>query len=101
MVNMSDHAPVTVTNNAERHRYEATDDSGLILGFADYRERGDVVVFTHTEVDDAHEGQGVGSALAKGALDDVRSSGGTVKPACEFIAAYIQRHPDYQDLVAP
>ncbi|HZB70890.1 MAG TPA: GNAT family N-acetyltransferase [Acidimicrobiales bacterium] len=57
-------------------------------------------VFTHTEVDDAYEGQGVGGTLVRGALDDVRRRGAQVVPLCPFVRSWIERHPDYQDLVA-
>ena len=53
----------------------------------------------HTEVEPEHEGKGVGAALVQGALDDVRDRGLKVQPLCPFVAAYIQRHPDYEDLV--
>ena len=56
-------------------------------------------MFTHTEVFDAYEGKGVGSALARGALDDVRARGGRLVALCPFIAAYLERHPEYADLV--
>ena len=57
-------------------------------------------MFTHTEVFDAFEGKGVGSALARGALDAVRADGTRqVLPRCPFIRGWIERHPDYQDLV--
>ena len=52
------------------------------------------------EVDDAFEGQGVGSALARTALDDVRASGRSAVPKCPFIRGWIDKHPDYADLVA-
>jgi predicted GNAT family acetyltransferase len=98
-------ADVTTTHNPDRHRYEAQVD-GEPAGFAAYEpadpaEAGaePVVVFTHTEVDDRFEGQGVGSALARAALDDVRSQGRRVVPQCPFIRAWIEKHPDYQDLV--
>jgi predicted GNAT family acetyltransferase len=87
-----------VKNNPARRRYEIHVD-GEVAGFAAYRSRDDAVVFTHTEIDEAHEGQGLGSALARGALDDVRESGGSVVPLCPFIKGYIDRHPEYGDLV--
>lgn len=80
-------------------RYEVTVD-GTRAGFAAYRRKGDALVFTHTEIDDAFEGQGVGSALARAALDDVRARGLSVVPQCPFIRAWIDRHPDYADLVS-
>jgi predicted GNAT family acetyltransferase len=90
---------VTVTNHPEARRYEARID-GALAGFAAYRIHGDRIVFTHTEVDDAYEGRGVGGALARGALDDVRAGGQyKVTALCPFISAWIQRHPDYQDLL--
>jgi uncharacterized protein len=97
---MSEHANVTVQENPERNRYEALVESGVVAGFSEYQKRDGRLVFTHTEVDDAFEGQGVGSALARGALDDARAQGLVVEPLCPFIKAYIDRHPEYQDLVA-
>jgi predicted GNAT family acetyltransferase len=93
-------ASVEVRDNPERSRYEAHLDDA-VAGFAAYRRRGDdIVVFTHTEVDPAFEGRGVGSALARTALDDVRARGLKVIAMCPFISAYIRRHPDYADLQA-
>jgi len=82
----------------ERSRYEVTVD-GAPAGFAQYREVGGVRVFTHTEVSDAYEGQGVGSTLARAALDDVRATGGRLVALCPFIARHIERHPDDADLI--
>ena len=87
-----------VTDAPDRHRYEATVD-GTLAGFAQYREVDGARVFTHTEVFDAYEGKGVGGALARGALDDVRNRGGRLVAVCPFIAAYVERHPAYADLV--
>lgn len=90
---------VRVVKNAEASRYEAY--VGIELaGFATYVVRPDVIVFTHTEVDDAFEGKGVGSKLAYGALTDVRAHGQTIVPLCPFIAAYIRRHEEFRDLIA-
>ena len=90
---------VEVTNNEAEHRYEAR-VGGELAGSAYYDAADDLIVFTHTEVDDAFEGKGVGSALAKGALDDVRADGRRkVVPRCPFIKGWIDRHPDYQDLL--
>lgn len=91
---------VTVTQNAEQQRYEAHLD-GELAGFAAYQPDDDVIVFTHTEVDSAYEGHGVGGSLVRGALDDVRSTGGhKVLARCPFVASWIDRHPDYADLLA-
>ncbi|GAB3592990.1 GNAT family N-acetyltransferase [Angustibacter peucedani] len=94
-------SPTTeVHDDPDRHRYVAT-VGGAEAGFAAYRSDGATVTFTHTEVDDAYEGQGVGSTLVRAALDDVRERGLRVRPLCPFVAAWLQRHPDYQDLVRP
>jgi predicted GNAT family acetyltransferase len=91
---------ISVADNPDQHRYEATVD-GVVAGFAQYKVKDGHVVFTHTEVDPAFEGQGVGSVLAREALDDVRAKGEyDVVALCPFIAAWIERHPAYQDLLA-
>lgn len=92
-------ADVVVTDNADESRFEAH-VAGELAGFARYQTADDLIAFTHTEVFDAFEGQGVGSALARGALDTVRADGTRrVLPRCPFIRSWIDRHPDYQDLV--
>lgn len=88
-----------LTHNDSEHRYEARID-GALAGFAQYQLTDELVVFTHTEVDPAFEGQGVGSALARFALDDVREQGTRkVMPLCPFIKGWIGHHPEYVDLV--
>jgi uncharacterized protein len=88
-----------VTNNPEKSRYEAHVD-GELAGVAAYQRTDELVVFTHTEVEPAFEGHGIGSALARFALDDVRREGThRVLPLCPFIKEWIGHHPDYADLV--
>lgn len=91
---------VNVENNPKQGRYEAHID-GNLAGFAEYMLSGDkLIVFTHTEVEPNFEGQGVGSKIARFALDDVRDDGSrSVLPLCPFIKGWILRHPDYKDLV--
>lgn len=89
---------VNVQDVPDRSRYEAT-VGGDLAGFAVYRDQQGARVFTHTEVLDAHEGQGVGSALARHALDEAKAAGRPVVALCPFIAAYIHRHPDYEGLI--
>lgn len=86
-----------VVDAPERRRYEAIRD-GAVLGFAAYQKTDELIVFTHTEVDPAFEGQGVGGALVQGALDHVRTLGLGVVPICPFVQAWMARHPDYIDL---
>ena len=90
---------IEVRDVPERSHYEVTVD-GVMAGHAAYRDQGEVRVFVHTEVSDDYEGQGVGSTLAREALADVRASGRSLVPRCPFIRAYIERHPDYSDLVS-
>ncbi|MFA1539568.1 GNAT family N-acetyltransferase [Actinomadura sp. DLS-62] len=87
-----------ITDNPAKSRYEIRVD-GDLAGFVEYETEEDAVVLIHTEVDSAFEGKGVGSALARGTLDDVRGKGLKVVPLCPFIKKWIQKHPDYQDLV--
>jgi uncharacterized protein len=94
---MSDQ-PVTVRDDAEQSRFEVVDESGVVAGFAAYRRYPDRIVFTHTVVDDAFEGRGVGSTLVRAALDAVRDEGLRVVPQCPFVRSYIERHPEYADL---
>ena len=82
----------------ERSRYELTSGEEVI-GFIDYRLHGDVITMVHTEVDEAHSGQGHAGTLARSALDDARSRGLTVVPSCPYVASYIEKHPEYADLV--
>lgn len=91
---------VNVRNNPEQHRYEAVVEDE-VAGFAAYELAEGRITFTHTVVEDRFEGQGVGSALARSALDDVRADGTrAVRPQCSFIKGWIDKHPDYADLVA-
>ncbi len=87
-----------LTDNPEQHRYEAHDGETL-AGFASYILTGEMIVFSHTEVDPSYEGRGVGSSLARTGLDDARRRGLSVMPLCPFIHAWISKHPEYTDLV--
>ena len=89
-----------VTNAPEHRRYEARID-GELAGIAEYRASDRIVTFVHTQVMSAFEGKGVGSALVRGALDDVRAQGKKVRAVCPFVKGYVEKHSDeYGDLVA-
>ena len=94
----ADMSDVTVTDNSGASRYEALVD-GEVAGFAEYRRTDDHVAFTHTVVEPAYAGRGLGSALAKTALDEARDAGLAVLPFCPFFRTWIERHPDYVALV--
>jgi predicted GNAT family acetyltransferase len=89
---------VDVWNAEDRDRYEVLID-GELAGFAQYIRKGGRYVFVHTEIDPRFEGRGLGSILAQRALDDVRAQGAPVVPLCPFIAGYLEKHPEYDDLV--
>lgn len=88
----------TVRNDPESGRYEIREGDTL-LGIAAYRQAGNTLVLTHTEVEQDTGRSGVGSSLVRGALDDVRAQGLSVVPQCPFVRGWIDRHPDYADLV--
>src|SRR3954447_4553760 len=89
----------TVLDVPESSRFEIH-VGGRLAGFAQYRGKPGLLVFTHTEIGDEFEGRGLGSALVRSALDTVRSRGLAVRPDCPFVRAYIERPPDeYLDLV--
>jgi len=88
-----------VIHNPAEHRYEIHVD-GILAGFTEAFEKGDVVTFPHTEVFEQFEGQGLASELVAGALDDIRVRGKLIVVTCPYVAKFIDRHPDYKDLLA-
>jgi uncharacterized protein len=97
---MTEPPQLTVRDNSDADRFEALDESGVVAGFAAYRRRDGKVVFTHTVVDDAFEGHGVGSTLIAASLDAVRDEGLQIVPQCPFVSSFVDKHPEYADLVA-
>lgn len=89
-----------IADEPGRQRYEARvgDD---VVGFIEYRAVSGRRILLHTEVDPSVEGRGVGSRLVSGALDDIRARGLLVTVKCPFVAAFLERHPGYRDLLAP
>ena len=86
-----------VVDNTAASRFEILED-GEFVGFADYRRSGRQIVFPHTEV--FREGHGLGSRLVQEALDRCRAEGLSVVPHCSFVRAFVDRHPEYADLLA-
>src|SRR5690349_10098748 len=97
---MADANDLPIRDNPQEQRFEIDLGDGT-LTIAEYRLRPGLILFTHTEVPPAHEGQGIGSALIRFALNWARERGLKVVPICPFFAAYIKRHAEEQDLVAP
>ncbi len=87
----------SVANNADRSRFDAVVDGQTAV--LDYQLDGDVIAFTHTGVPPAIENQGVGSELARTALDYAEAHGLRVRPLCAFVESFIQEHDEYQHLV--
>lgn len=90
---------VTVVDNQERHRYEVH-VGGTLAGILAYTVRDEAVLMPHTVVEPQFEGRGLGGLMAERALDDARERGLKVIPQCWFVAAYIEKNPQYADLVA-
>jgi hypothetical protein len=89
----------SVVENADEGRYEIVVD-GEVAGFTRVDIDGDVATFPHTEIASEFEGHGLASELIRGALDDVRSKGLRVVARCPFVRAFIDKNPEYQDLLA-
>ena len=89
-----------VRDDGGNSQYEIVVD-GTRAGIAHYVTVEGGRVFDHTEIDAAFEGKGIGSALARGALDDVRARGIRIGATCPFFRSFLDRHPEYQDLVDP
>jgi predicted GNAT family acetyltransferase len=87
-------APTTVT--AESDKYTIAVD-GKKAGRAEFFDRGDSRVFTHTEVEKAYEGRGLATILVGEALRDTRDAGLKIVPKCEMVVGYVKKHPEYQD----
>ena len=90
-----------MTDNAARNRFEAYSGDHLV-GFVDYRQTPQALVLTHAETDPARRGQGIGTRLILGTLDEIRRRDESTRivPRCPFVADVIDRNPEYADLVA-
>jgi uncharacterized protein len=89
---------VETRDNPSQLRYELLVD-GQVRGTILYRRLPDAVALVHTDVDPGLEGRGLGARLVAGALDDIRARGLHVVPICPFVLSYLDRHPEYRDLV--
>lgn len=92
-------ADLEVINNVEKSRFEI-----LVAGkraVTEYIDQGHMIVFSHTEVPAGLEGKGIGSKLVSTGLNFAREQEKTVMPLCPYVAAYVRRHSEYQDLILP
>lgn len=90
--------PPEIADNPDEERFEVR-VGGELAGFSQYRRRPAGLAFIHTEIDDRFEGQGLGGRLVAQALENARDRGLAVLPFCPFVRGYIERHPEYLDLV--
>lgn len=90
--------PLAVTHHAAAHRYEALVDGHLSV--CEYELEGGRMIFTHTVVPPELRGRGIAEKLVRAALADARQAGQRVVPQCSYVAKFIERHKEYQDLVA-
>jgi uncharacterized protein len=91
-------AAAAVRDNKARSRFEL--DVGDAVAFANYRRTPSAVIITHTETPRALRGRGIASELVQGALELIRTDGSKVIAGCGFVVDYLQKHPEYADLVA-
>jgi len=89
---------LVVADNPDEQRYEIHAD-GELAGYVVYHRRGDRIALNHTEILDGFEGKGVGSVLVARTLDDLRKQGIEVLPFCPFVRSFLERHPEYVDVV--
>ena len=89
---------ITVRDNTDAHTYDAAVD-GKVVGTIVYELEGRRTVFMHTIVEPEYRRRGIGTALARDALDDVRAKGMTLTSYCGFVSGFIDAHPEYADLI--
>jgi predicted GNAT family acetyltransferase len=91
--------PWPVVINRLAQRFEAR--VGEHVAFIAFRVHGSALSLIHTEAPVALRGKGLADSLARTALNYARDRGMTVKPFCPFVAAYIRRHREYEDVIDP
>lgn len=87
-----------IRDDAARSRFEL--EAGGVTAFMNYQRSSNVISLDHTETPVAARGRGLASQLVKGVLDEVRSRGLKIVPRCPFVRAYVERHPEYRNLLA-
>lgn len=92
---------IRVVDTRERMRFEAIDDEGNVMGFADYRLLGSTIRFIHAETLPAYRGRGIAATIAEESLRASREAGLRVKPDCPYYQEFFAEHPEYNDLLEP
>lgn len=91
---------ITVIDVPEQERFEARDETGQMTGYLAYQVTGSIAAYVHTEVKPEFEGKGIGSQLARAAMDDARAKGRTVVPICPYLLQWLDKHAEYEGIVA-
>jgi hypothetical protein len=73
---------------------------GKQVGRLEYAVRGDTFIAIHTEVDPAYAGHGLAEQLVSHVLDEVRDTGMSLRPLCPYVKRFLEKHPEYDDLVS-
>jgi predicted GNAT family acetyltransferase len=89
---------IDIRNNEQESQYETTIDGHTAVAAYDLEDP-NRIVFTHTVVPEQLSGRGLAKELVKHALDDARRRNLTVVPQCSFVASFIKRNPEYEDLL--
>ncbi|WP_460757229.1 GNAT family N-acetyltransferase [Myceligenerans cantabricum] len=96
---MTEQLEYDVVDHTDASRYEARLTGGSVVGYLEYRNAGTTIAMPSTVVSPEHRGHGIAARLARTALDNARASGKKVEPRCWYVAEYIEKHPEYADLV--
>lgn len=88
-----------IINNTAQKQFEVHQDGETAV--LQYRFHDDVIWLMHTEVPEKLEGKGIASALAHYGLEWAKENHRKVKVVCPFVAVYLKRHPEYNELVIP
>ena len=95
---MTDDSGIEVRDEPAKHRFEILVD-GEVAGWTAYRFQGEAYAFTHTQVHETFEGQGLASRLVGTALGELRDRGASALPYCPFVRAYLVKHADLRSVV--
>jgi predicted GNAT family acetyltransferase len=87
----------TVRDNKALSRFELDVDGGV--AFANYRLTPSAVIITHTETPRSLRGHGIASELVEGALALIRADGRKVIAGCGFVVDFLDKHPEYTDMM--
>lgn len=89
-----------VADVPERERFEAHTDDGELAGVLTYQLTGNIIAYTHTQVEERFEGHGAGTALVRAAMDDAKAKNRVVVPICPFLNGWLNEHHEYDKILA-